>query len=372
MLTDTPTSAAVVDPITAVGSQSTAEAIIRAAVDGARADTGADATFAAVLAPGGSYDMRTLNGIVEPRFPTIQILPDMGLGGQVLTGRVPLTVDDYSSAPGISGDFKEIVGSDGLRGVACVPAVAPTGVEFLLYASNRTPGAPGDVTTARLMEYARAAAIGIHHVTQRERDAQLIVARERQRLATRLHDSVAQSLFAIGVHARRSRGSTDIALLEECLDEIEQTATTTRSELRDTLARLSECSHGISFEALFAAELRLFERIAGVQPVNARRGDSRPLTDDAEELLLDTLREGLRNVIKHGRTMAAVVHLGFAGERVRLSVQCEAQAPEGCVDLVHGSGLGMLRDRARRLNGDLELQIDDSGIAVLRVDLPAP
>src|SRR5262245_30317812 len=107
--------AAVVDPITAVGLQSTPDAMIRAAVDGARADIGADATFAAVLSPGGTYDMTILNGIVEPRFPSIKIQPDMGLGGQVLRQQNPLSCEDYANNPAISGDFKDIVGSDGLR-----------------------------------------------------------------------------------------------------------------------------------------------------------------------------------------------------------------------------------------------------------------
>jgi signal transduction histidine kinase len=57
---------------------------------------------------------------------------------------------------------------------------------------------------------------------------------------------------------------------------------------------------------------------------------------------------------------------------VLLSVQCEADVPNGCGDVVAGSGLGMLRSRAQRLGGSLELVARDARLAVLRVDLPAP
>ncbi|MEA2171130.1 MAG: hypothetical protein QOF76_4430 [Solirubrobacteraceae bacterium] len=361
-----------IDPVTAVALHPTPEAIIQATVDSAREELQTDVTLGAVPTERGTYDICVLNGAHEERLRNIHVAPDVGLGGQVLRSGRPLALDDYPHAPDITSEFKSIVAADGIEGIACVPAVSPAGVEFLLYAGNRGYGAPGEAVVERLREYARAAAIGIHHANLRERDTQLIIARERQRLATRLHDSVAQSLFAIGVEARRFAGCDDVGALAEGLAEIESTAGRARSELRDTLARLSECPDGISFEALVAAEMRLLERVSGLRPVFTRRGERRPLTDDAEELVLDALREGLRNVIKHACGATVIVHLGYLTDRVLLSIQCEADVPNGCGDVVAGSGLGMLRQRAHRLGGTLELVARDGRIAVLRVDIPAP
>jgi signal transduction histidine kinase len=76
------------------------------------------------------------------------------------------------------------------------------------------------------------------HAAARERERELARLRERERLACSLHDSVAQSLFAIGIAAQQSRDAGDPDILSERLDEIERIAADALAELREALARI--------------------------------------------------------------------------------------------------------------------------------------
>jgi signal transduction histidine kinase len=354
------------------------EAIVHDAVHTARAATGSDSAFAAVRnADGSAYPMEDLTGIAEPGFRGLAIRPGRGLGGQVLSERRPRTVDDYLAESSITSDYRPVVAKEGLRGIACVPVLGPDGTEVLLYVSTHHRGAPGGVAVDALERVSSAASIGLHHVAARARERELAVLRERQALASELHDSVAQSLFAIGVAAQHSREANDPAIIEEKLREIEATATQARSELRSALARLSHTPHAVAFEALFEAELRLFERRTGRRVWITRHGEPRDLGRPSEELLIDSVREGLTNAAKHASGQVLLAHLAYQRGSVLLSLQTEVgpsrpprvdRRPE--LALAPGSGLGILRDRTERFGGALELALDD-GVAVLRVEVPA-
>jgi signal transduction histidine kinase len=194
-------------------------------------------------------------------------------------------------------------------------------------------------------------------------------------MAIELHDSVAQVLFAIAVAAERSREENDPHAVAAALEEIRAMASAGRQELRETLARLNHAPEGLGFEALLEAELRMFERQTGGHVVLTRRGEPRDMPRPTEALLLDTLREGIRNATKHGRGRVALASLSYEPDVVALSLQTELRADTGRrpseITIVPGSGLGVLSERAERLHGGLELVIDSGDVAVLRLELPA-
>jgi signal transduction histidine kinase len=350
------------------------ESIVSDAVRTAKRVAGADSAMGAVRNEDASaFNMSELDGIVDPAFRGLPIRPGRGLGGQVASERQPRKTDDYLAETSITADYREVVQREGLRGIACVPVVGPAGTEVLLYVSSHGPGAPGGVAMEDLERVAEAAAIGLHHTAARARERELAVLRERQALATALHDSVAQSLFAIGIAAQRSREASDPSVLEEKLAQIEATAAAARSELRTALARLTRAPHGVGFEALFEAELRLFERRTGRRVWITRHGEPRDLGHLSEELLIDSIREGLTNAAKHAHGQVVLAHLAYQPTQVLLSLQTEQELPRrpASADRKRGSGLNILRKRTERLGGALELAFDDDGVAVLRIEIPA-
>jgi signal transduction histidine kinase len=359
------------DSIASVGLHDCESEIVSAAAD-AIADV-ADVAMAAVHDGHGRYPMAELRGTRHPGWMDVSVSDGVGLGGRVLAQSAPFAVEDYLTHPVAA--WRGFAESDRLHGGACVPVFGPDGIQVLLYSSTHEVAPPGGVAIAELERVAGAASVGLHHVAARTRERELAVLRERQRLAITLHDSVAQMLFAIGVAAERSRQERDPDIVAGLLEEIQATAALGRRELRETLARLNSVPEGLAFEALFEAELRLFERESGSQVWLTRRGEPRQISRPAEELLIDALREGAQNAIKHGGRGLTLVNLCYERDSVVLSLQRElAGDMAGAakqVTVEPGAGLGVLSARAERLHGGLDLSVDSDHIAVLRLELPA-
>lgn len=357
--------------------QQTAPEILAASAEVSRQILGVDSTFVAVVSPAGLYPMSITDGIKDPRFREIVVRPGAGLGGHVLLHGRPHRVADYSSDPTISRDFVHVVCDvEGLNGMACVPVIGPDRIEALLYSGGRVAEPPSDQTLRTLELVAAYAELALHQAAVRKQEVELAMLRDRQRLATELHDSVAQMLFAIGVAARYSRHRSDPHALVAALEEIEATAAQARSDLRASLRRLSQPAEGLAFEARLAGEVRLFERTTGCRVKISGRGERRDLAQPVEDLLIDTALEGLRNAVKYQRAEAAIVHLAYQPDSVLLVLRAEAQAirlalhSDANADSGTGTGLALLRERATQLRGSLELTSAPDGHRVLRIDLP--
>jgi len=356
--------------------QQTIPEIMAAAAEVSRQILGVDSTFVAVIGQTGHYPMTITDGIRDPRFREIIVRPGAGLGGQVLLRGQPHRVADYGSDSTISRDFAHVVCDvEGLRGMACVPVCGPDRIEALLYCGGRTAEPPSDQVMRTLELVAAYAELSLHQVAVRNQEVELAKLRERQRLATELHDSVAQMLFTIGVAAHYSRQQDDPEALVAALEEIEVTAAQARSELRASLRRLSQPGEGLAFEARLAGEVRLFERAAGCVVRFSGRGERRDLAAPVEDLLIDAAVEGLRNAVKYERAQAAIAHLAYLSASVVLVVRAEAGpvrlVPQGAaVGSGTGAGLTMLSQRAAQLGGSLELTSGLDGHRVLRLELP--
>lgn len=355
--------------------QSTPE-ILAAAAQVTRQILRVDSTFVAVASPASAYPMSITDGISDPRFREITVRPGTGLGGQVLLRRHPHRVADYLHDPTISRDFVHVVCElEGLHGMACVPVYGPDRVEALLYTGTRVAGPPADQTLRTLELVATHAELSLHQAAARKQEIELAMLRDRQRLATQLHDSVAQMLFAIGVAAHYARQQNDPAALTAALEEIETTAAQARGELRASLHQLSQAVEGLAFEARLAGEARLIERTTGCRVRITGRGERRDIAQPIEDLLIDTALEGLRNAVKHSHAQVAILHLAYQQETVALVLQAGTQAvrPKHPGDKDHvgpGAGLALLRQRVAQLHGTLELTCDSAGHTVLRVELP--
>ncbi len=155
----------------------------------------------------------------------------------------------------------------------------------------------------------------------RKQETELAMLRDWQRIATQLHDSVAQMLFTIGVAAHYARQQADPAALTAALEEIENTAAQARSELQASLHQLSQPAEGLAFEARLAGEARLFERTTDCRVEITGRGWRRDLSQPIENLLIDTALEGLRNAVKYEQARAAIVHLAYERDAVTLVLQ---------------------------------------------------
>jgi len=99
--------------------------------------------------------------------------------------------------------------------------------------------------------------------------------------------------------------------------------------------------------------------------------------------MLDTLREGLRNAVKHAgaQQVMATIRWGRTDVLLVLQMQWDEDVPRSPSGPAQdhqapwspGSGLGMIADRAAMLGGRLEMTIDTDrdGLIVQRLTVPA-
>lgn len=368
-----------------VGLNEDNESVVSALVSRARTVTGMDIASAAVRDGTGNFPMTVYRGVQSAAFQALTIKPGAGLGGLVLRTAEPMRLPDYRESALITPDYMEAVDVEGLHGIVCVPVSDPDGVCALLYAAVRSTGTPGDIAVARLEGLAAEAGTALHHLAMRASQAELAALRQRQAIAGRLHDSIAQTLFSVGVLARRSRGQNDPELLAGSLAEIELVAGAARSELRATLADLCRVPDGRGLDLALVAEGRTFTAESGVPVWWSHRGLPRGLAPEVTSVVLDALREGLRNAVKHAHAEQVMATIRWGQTEVLLVLQMQWGQDANCAGVLSaavedrsaawapGSGLGMIADRAAVLGGRLELTIDADrdGLVVQRLTLPA-
>lgn len=371
-----------------VGLHEDSASIVSALVSRARAVTGMDIASAAVRDADGLFPMTVYNGIRSDAYRALRITTGAGLGGLVLQTGEPVRLPDYHRSALITPDYRDAVDVEGIHGIVCVPVLGPDGVSALLYAAVRTTGTPGDIAVIRLEGLAAEAGTGLHHLAARASQAELAAVRQRQAIAGRLHDSIAQTLFSVGMLAHQARGETDPAVLAGSLAEIETAAGTARSELRATLADLCRVPDGRGLDLALVAEGRTFTAASGVPVWWSHRGLPRGLAPEVTELVIDALREGLRNAVKHAKADQVMATLRWADAEVLLVLQMQwgADADRQTAGAAKdrsghrrspgspGSGLGMIAGRAKGLGGQLELIVDPDpdGLVIQRLTLPAP
>jgi len=183
------------------------------------------------------------------------------------------------------------------------------------------------------------------------RQAELLAAaRERQRLARDLHDSVTQTLFGLTLAARSAallleRQPKELAAQ---LDQVERLATSAQAELGALSAELP--SSPLAGGGLVAGLRRHAEERATLDglSVTVRVDGERRLPPDVELALLRIVQEALNNVVKHAGVTEAEVRL-----RLRRPAAVEIQdrgsgfgSQEGGG---RGVGLGIMRERAAEI-----------------------
>jgi signal transduction histidine kinase len=218
-------------------------------------------------------------------------------------------------------------------------------------------------------------AIAIENARLYDRSRELAILEERTRLARELHDSVTQSLFS--VHCQAGAVATylerDPARSKQELEELRCTAHEALQGMRALIFDLRPVSLK---EAGLAAALRdqveQQRRTGGPELLFEGSGDcSLPLR--VEEHLFHIAQEALRNAIKHARAERITVSLTVDPECVELCVTDDGRGfdPQALTaDDRRSFGLIGLRERARLLNGSLDITSKPGEGAQVRVRVP--
>lgn len=212
--------------------------------------------------------------------------------------------------------------------------------------------------------------------------AVLAAARERQRLADRMHDDVAPLLLAaqlrLAVALEHTGALPEVAriveraqaLIVECESRIHRVVTTLDAD-RVVPALALEDRLGVliaELEARFALTVRL--------RFDARVGTDRPALSEAQAaLVVAAVREGIVNAARHARAVQVAVDVARPRRRsLRVRVE-NAVAGPGTAERgpgLGGHGLRSLRRAVAVHGGTVALTVVPARSATLTVELPLP
>ncbi|WP_017194990.1 sensor histidine kinase [Actinomyces massiliensis] len=202
-------------------------------------------------------------------------------------------------------------------------------------------------------------------------------SQERARISREMHDSLAQRISLISLHAAAlaSRRDLDEEQAARTAGTIRTMAAEAGHELRQILHVLHDDGSGDEAAVAWADVAHIIDqhREAGLEIQLSTDPDWERAFDRAGaavcHAVLRTVEEALANARRHGSQGSA--QLSFETTGSALVVQCANPASTPALPLPgHGLGLPGLRERMRLLGGRLSLA-REAGVFTLRAELPA-
>ncbi|MEN3361718.1 MAG: hypothetical protein V7637_5700 [Mycobacteriales bacterium] len=200
---------------------------------------------------------------------------------------------------------------------------------------------------------------------------------ERQRMAREIHDTLAQGLIGI-VAQLEAAGQA-----QGCPAEAQRHLDTAARLARDSLSEARRSVQALRPEPLESARLadaladvaRRWSSISEVAVDVVTTGTARPLHTEVEVALLRTAQEALSNVARHADAGSVHVTLSYMEDQVTLDVRDDGvgfdpDAPPA-TGTAGGFGLTAMRQRVRRLAGQLEVESEPGAGTVVSASLPA-
>ena len=201
-------------------------------------------------------------------------------------------------------------------------------------------------------------------------------SQERARISREMHDSLAQRISLISLHAAAlaSRRDLDAEQAARTAGTIRAMAAEAGHELRQILHVLHDDGSGDEAAVVWGDVTRTIDhyRETGMDiRLNTGQDWERSFNEAGaatRHAVLRTVEEALANARRHGSQGSA--QLSFETSGSALVVQCANPASTPALPLPgHGLGLPGLRERMRLLGGRLSL-VREAGIFTLRAELP--
>jgi PAS domain S-box-containing protein len=216
-------------------------------------------------------------------------------------------------------------------------------------------------------------------VTKRRRaeDALRAARQEREQLARNLHDSIIQSIYAIGLTVEESQSLVPVspAGAMRKLDQVVSSLNRVIREVRGYLdAPVEEQPETLTAEELLASFEHLgglMEHAEGVRFAIAIAPDAaRALTGSQRAQCLYVAQEAMSNSLRHSRASTARVSLACTPRGVRLEVR-DNGVGFALADMRNGrGGLKNIRLRARKIGANLDIASHLMGGTVISLEIP--
>ena len=257
-----------------------------------------------------------------------------------------------------------------LKSLVVIPLLFKNEVIGALHVVNKPSGFTEDDTRI-LSLFVEQATIAIANARLHEQAKQLAVTKERQRLARELHDSVTQVLYSVILYADATRlalAADKKAEASENLHELRILARQAMADMRLLLFRLHPpVLEEEGLVAALQARLEAIEARAGLQ-IDLRVEGENHLPIAMEDELYKIAQEALNNVVKHAKAEQVTVHLHFADQTCRMTIQDDGIGFDPAT-IQGGGGLGLrsIAERVKQLDGTLRLESTPGGGTTVQV-----
>jgi signal transduction histidine kinase len=219
---------------------------------------------------------------------------------------------------------------------------------------------------ALVVALAVSAGIAIENARLHQRVKEAAVYEERDRLASDLHDTVIQRLFAVGLSLQSLVGSDSAAVMSEglsgCISDLDDTI----RQIRVSIFELTEASEGRGVRSNILSLVRELYPVVGFEvPLLFDGPIDTALAPEVAGHLLATIREALTNVGRHAQATTATVAVRVADGTCTLEVADNGIGAAGSKRRGVGLGLGNMERRAEKLHGTFTFESPDTGGTLL-------
>ena len=218
---------------------------------------------------------------------------------------------------------------------------------------------------------ALAAGIAIENARLHQRVQEVAVNEERDRLARDLHDTVIQRLFAIGLTLQSLVSNPSASAFEDRLTATISDVDDTIRQVRTSIFELGSDGLGRGARDNVLSLLRELRPVVGFDVHASFEGpvDS-AVPDIVLEHLLAVIREAVTNIERHAQATTATVVISVSDNHCRLRVVDDGCGIADSEPGTGGLGLGNLRRRAEKLQGQFSIESPDAGGTVLSWQVP--
>ena len=361
--------------VLAVNARRSVHDVLRTIVASARKLAGARYAALGVPDEHGAFGEFLADGITDEQWRAIGPVPRQhGVLGALLRDPNPVRLADIREHPQFEGWW---------------PAAHPKMTDFLgmpitdgeeilgelFLADKNTPGGftADDEDLLRLL--AAHAAIALVNARLSERDRELSIVEERNRIARELHDAVSQKLFSLRLTADAAGAllTRDPARAAAELGTVRKLAGEVAEELHAIVDGLRPPAlAGDGLDLALRKQVDLLDRVHSAQ-ITFRGGPIPRLTGACEQAAYRIAQEALHNALRHADATEIEVGLARHNGSVVLTVS-DNGAGFDAAEMARAArrlGLASMRDRARLAGGDLTVFSQPGGGTTVRLEVPA-
>lgn len=200
--------------------------------------------------------------------------------------------------------------------------------------------------------------LSVSFVSMEQRLSQLL--EDRERMGRDLHDSVLQSLYAIGL-SLETAGKISPPLPPDATRARTHAIEQLNRLIHDVRGTIHRLKDGTIQSFDLAEELanlqRTYEQIGGMTiTLDLQPGAMDLLTMEEEQDILHIVREALSNCVRHAQATQASISLRLRGTRLRLTIRDNGIGFSHATGSCKGYGLTNMEARAKKLGGTLRIK----------------